>query len=79
MNFHFRDPDYHAKLSKASQGTLINQGGPMTASEATTFEAHPDFKALIEMRQWDDNAKNENIQVTSNEYYKELCKKVLKE
>ena len=24
-----RYPDYHASLSKASQGTLINQGGPM--------------------------------------------------
>ncbi len=43
----FRNSDYHAGLSKASQLTLIAQGGPMDAEEAASFEARSDFKALI--------------------------------
>ena len=49
----------------------------MTALEAATFEQHPDFKALIEMRLWDDRAKNKSIPATENQYYQDLCRKVL--
>jgi len=73
----FKDPSYHDKLSLASQGTLINQGGPMSAEEALLFERHPDFKALIQMRQWDDKAKNKTIPVSANDSYKELCRDIL--
>ena len=75
--FPSRDPSYHDKLSLASQGTLINQGGPMSAEEAFRFERHPDFKALLQMRQWDDKAKNKTIPVSSNDGYKELCRDIL--
>ena len=74
---HSRDPSYHDKLSLASQGTLINQGGPMSSSEALLFEKHPDFRALLQMRQWDDQAKNQDIPVHSNDFYKELCRGIL--
>ena len=74
---HSRDPSYHDKLSLASKGTLINQGGPMSSQEASLFEKHPDFKALLQMRQWDDQAKNKDIPVHSNDYYKELCRDIL--
>ena len=72
-----RDPSYHDKLSLASQGTLINQGGPMSSSEALLFEKHPDFRALLQMRHWDDKAKNQDIPVHSNDSYKELCRGIL--
>ena len=49
----------------------------LLASEAMAFEQHPDFKALIEMRQWDDKAKNKAIAITENYYYQDLCRKVL--
>ena len=49
----------------------------MTAHEAAAFEQHPDFKALIEMRQWDDKAKNKSIPSTENKYYQDLCRKIL--
>ena len=74
---HSRDPSYHDKLSLASKGTLINQGGPMSSQEASLFEKHPDFKALLQMRQWDDQAKNKDIPVHSNDCYKELCRDIL--
>ena len=72
-----RDPAYHQSLSLASQGTLINQGGPMSPDEAVAFERHPDFLVLIEMRKWDDKAKNKEIPPHSNTFYKDLCRKIL--
>ena len=34
-------------LSEASKGTLINQGGPMSSTEASAFEQHPDFQGFM--------------------------------
>ena len=56
---------------------MIKQGGPMTAEEAEEFERHPDFEAIIEMRKWDDAAKVEDVPVEDNDYFKELCRKIL--
>ena len=72
-----RDPEYHDTLSEASQGTLKNQGGPMTEEEAEAFEALPDFEALVALRKWDDGAKDVEIPTEDCSYYKELCRKVL--
>ena len=49
----------------------------MSSQEASLFEKHPDFKALLQMRQWDDQAKNKDIPVHSNDCYKELCRDIL--
>jgi len=46
----YRYPEYHASLSRASQMTLIAQGGPMKQNEAEKFEKGDDFSALIQMR-----------------------------
>ena len=42
-----RYPAYHQSLSEASKGTLINQGGPMSSTEASAFEQHPDFQGFM--------------------------------
>ena len=42
-----RYPAYHQSLSEASKGTLINQGGPMSSTEALAFEQHPDFQGFM--------------------------------
>ena len=42
-----RYPAYHQSLSEASKGTLINQGGPMSLTEALAFEQHPDFQGFM--------------------------------
>lgn len=52
-----KNPAYHAKLSEASKGTLIQQGGPMGAEEAAQFEDDPLMDTIIKMRTWDENAK----------------------
>ena len=77
LSFFSRDPEYHDQLSSASQGTLKNQGGPMTEDEAEAFESLPDFEALLAMRKWDDGAKEADIKSEDNKYYKDLCRKIL--
>jgi predicted HD phosphohydrolase len=64
-------------LSTASQGTLKNQGGPMNEDEAEEFEKHSDFEVILSLRKWDDSAKVADIEVTDNDYYKELARNIL--
>jgi phosphonate degradation associated HDIG domain protein len=55
----FKYPEYNAGLSEASRATLRWQGGPMTADEAAAFEQDPDFSTILQLRQWDEQAKIE--------------------
>ena len=55
----FQQPEYYGGLSKASRATLRWQGGPMTAVEASRFERDPDFHIILQLRQWDEQAKIE--------------------
>ena len=73
-----RYPEYHASLSRASQMTLIAQGGPMKQNEAEKFEKGDDFSALIQMRKWDEQAKYPDIPLEDNKYYIDACKSILK-
>ncbi len=52
------DESYAAKLSPASQETLRWQGGPMSEEEIKTFRAHPYFNEIIQVRMWDEGAKD---------------------
>lgn len=56
-------PEYFQKLSDASKKTLMLQGGFMTSTEATAFENNPLATLMIKMREWDDEAKKENIEI----------------
>lgn len=53
----FRDPAYYNNLSEASKETLRFQGGPMSQKEATAFEEDPLFAEYIQLRRWDEMAK----------------------
>lgn len=52
------DETYAAKLSPASVATLGYQGGPMSKEEVEAFEKHPHFKEIIQVRLWDEGAKD---------------------
>lgn len=52
-----RFPEYYNKLSAASKKTLEYQGGKMTEDEANRFERDPLFKEYVQMRKWDEEAK----------------------
>ena len=57
----WKDPSYLGRLSEASFGTLKQQGGPMSESEAREFESNdPLFQTIIDMRKWDEKAKAVN-------------------
>lgn len=57
------DQDYWASLSPGSQRTLIEQGGLMTAGEATAFAAHPWAEDAALLRRCDDDGKRTAYQV----------------
>jgi phosphonate degradation associated HDIG domain protein len=52
------EPAYAAALSPPSRQSLALQGGPMSASETAAFESHEFFPECIDVRRWDDLAKD---------------------
>lgn len=68
----WKDPDYREKLSEASHGTLQFQGGAMTEAEAKDFEKDPLSQCALQLRFWDESAKNPKAQVPSLDHYKML-------
>ncbi|MAT16508.1 MAG: phosphohydrolase [Planctomyces sp.] len=51
------DPAYYAQLSDASRLSLRLQGGPFTPQEVHEFNQHPQAKAALQLRLWDEAAK----------------------
>ncbi|MBA2113049.1 phosphonate degradation HD-domain oxygenase [Bremerella alba] len=49
---------YHETLSEPSQVSLRIQGGPMNEAEVAQFESNPHYQAAIDLRIWDDTAKD---------------------
>lgn len=52
------DSRYRSCLSPASQRSLALQGGPFSDDEATAFMAQPFAADAVELRRWDDLAKD---------------------
>lgn len=52
--------EYYSKLSKASQETLRRQGGILSKQEQEEFEKEPYFQESLEVRKYDDLAKDSN-------------------
>ena len=73
----YKNPDYHARLSDASKGTLIHQGGPMTTEEAEEFEELTTFDAILSMRGWDEQAKDADVKIVDNKKYKDMIINIL--
>lgn len=70
-------PRYYDDLSEASKKTLEFQGGKMTAQEAISFEKDPLFETSIQMRKWDEKAKETNVPIIDIAILKEKAKRVL--
>ena len=64
-------PDYAARLSEASAGTLRQQGGPMSAAEVAAFDASPRRDARLRVRSWDEQAKVPGQDVPGLDSYRE--------
>lgn len=66
------DPEYYALLSPASVQSLALQGGPFTAEEARAFERLPWYRDAVQVRRWDDAAKEPGLAVPVLEEYRTL-------
>ncbi len=66
------DTAYYQKLSEASRETLRLQGGPMTDAEILAFEADPLWKEYIQLRQWDEQAKETGKPLPDFAKYREM-------
>ena len=66
------DPHYYANLSPASVQSLALQGGPFTEEYARQFERLPWYRDAVQLRRWDDAAKQTALAVPPLEDYREL-------
>jgi gamma-butyrobetaine dioxygenase len=70
------DPEYLARLSAASLHSLGLQGGPMSAEEMRDFEASPFCRSSVQLRLWDEDAKDPTLAPASLERYRELLSRL---
>jgi gamma-butyrobetaine dioxygenase len=52
------EPDYQNQLSPTSLKSFYDQGGVMNEREKMEFECEPHFLAAVQLRRWDDMAKD---------------------
>ena len=71
------NPDYLAQLSPASLKSFILQGDKMNGDEVSAFEKNPFFKNALQLRTWDDNAKDPEMETPLLEHYLPLVKAAL--
>ena len=74
-----RDPGYFTSLSTASRTTLGFQGGPMGEEEAAAFETDPLAPVILQMRTFDEAAKDPTAAVPGLESYRRLLEGLVKE
>lgn len=58
------DPAYYETLSPASKHSLELQGGPMTAQAQRQFLEVPFAREAIQLRRWDDMAKEQDLDLS---------------
>jgi phosphonate degradation associated HDIG domain protein len=68
---------YLAQLSPASLKSFILQGDKMNRDEVSAFEKNPFFKNALQLRTWDDNAKDPEMETPLLEHYLPLVKAAL--
>jgi predicted HD phosphohydrolase len=71
------EPGYRAALSPASEHSLLLQGGPFTAAEATAFHAGPHAEAAIALRRWDDEAKVPGLALAELAHFRPILLRAL--
>jgi phosphonate degradation associated HDIG domain protein len=72
------DSEYLSKLSPASIQSLQLQGGPFKADEVRDFESSPYYQQAVQLRRWDDQAKEAGLDVPCLESYRDRLTKVVK-
>ena len=63
------DETYHDQLSAASQHSLRLQGGKLSPEELAELEKHPHLEGIVQVRRWDDLAKEKGKECPPLEEY----------
>jgi phosphonate degradation associated HDIG domain protein len=66
------EPGYPATLSPGSRRSLEMQGGPLSEEEARGFIAQPFAQDAVNLRRWDDQAKDPRRSVPPFAAYRDL-------
>ena len=72
-----REAGYFDTLSEASVHSLNLQGGPMGDAEASDFESHPHFDAIIAVRRYDEAGKEVGMEVPPFSSYLPMLERML--
>jgi putative nucleotidyltransferase with HDIG domain len=72
------DSNYFSLLSSASVNTLDLQGGAMSLKEVKEFEKNEYLEQCINLRYWDDKAKDPEKKCPSFSYYRSLINSLVK-
>ncbi len=68
----YKYPEYFKQLSEASIKTLGFQGGVMSAEEAAHFESDPLHTLFVQLRRWDEQAKETAKPLPNLDLYKKM-------
>lgn len=68
------EPAYRATLSFASERSLLLQGGPFSIVKAEEFRRAPHGEAAIQLRRWDDKAKDPATATPGLEHYEPMVR-----
>ena len=69
---------YLESLSEPSKISLAFQGGVMTQEEIEAFEKNEFYKEAVDLRRWDDLAKDPNLASPSIEHFIESINQSIK-
>lgn len=72
------DPDYAARLSPTSVKTLAMQGGAFDAAGAREFIARPHAREAVQVRRWDDMAKDPDMPTPNLAHFRPYALAVLR-
>ena len=72
-----KDASYESQLSETSRKSFHDQGGVMSSEELQVFESDPHWREALEVRRWDDLAKDPNRQTASIESFLPLLESCL--
>jgi phosphonate degradation associated HDIG domain protein len=71
------EPTYQSALSPTSYKSFLDQGGMMTETERQAFEAEPYFMESLQLRRWDDLAKDEHAAIPAVESFLPLIRECM--
>ncbi len=72
------EPDYFGRLSKGSIRSLEVQGGPFDDDEATTFVKQSHANDGVQLRRWDEEAKDVDAATPSLEHFRRYVETALR-